>query len=326
MKKGLLLVVCMVTIMASMLFTGCSQEKEVVIYTNGDDEAVVAMENALNAKGYEGKYVFQRYGTSELGGKLLAEGKNIEADIVTLSTYYIETAQKDLGVFTDFDYNLELLPAYKSDYYVPILANASSMFANTEVLASAGLDAPRSIKDLADPKYAGYVSVPDINHSSTGWLLIQTIIEAYGEEEGQEILKGIVANCGAHLEKSGSGPIKKIRAGEVAVGFGLRHQAVADIEKGLPVLVIDPTEGNFSLTESLAIINKESKNSLTDEIAKIMLVDAREEMAASYPAQLYTNESIAPSNLASNPVSFSQALSVDLYQQHKEMMTEAKGQ
>ena len=37
------------------------------------------MENALDAGGYEGKYIVQTYGTSELGGKLLAEGTNIEA-------------------------------------------------------------------------------------------------------------------------------------------------------------------------------------------------------------------------------------------------------
>lgn len=320
MKKGLLLI--MVCVLA--LFAGCSNEKEVVIYTNGDDEAVSAMENALNAKGYEGKYIFQRYGTSELGGKLLAEGDNIEADIVTLSTYYVETAQENLNVFQDFDYGLNLLPEYESSYYVPILANASSMFANTQVLSEAGIEAPKSIKDLADPKYAGYISVPDINHSSTGWLLIQTIIEAYGETEGQAILKGIVKNCGAHLEKSGSGPIKKVRAGEVAIGFGLRHQAVADMNEGLPVIVIDPQEGNFSLTESLAIINKEDKNQLTEEIAKVMLVDARKEMLASYPAQLYKNEEIDPSNLATNPETYKESLSVDLYKRHKEMMTSAK--
>ena len=40
------------------------------------------MTNALNNNGYEGKYIIQSFGTSELGGKLLAESKNIEADLV----------------------------------------------------------------------------------------------------------------------------------------------------------------------------------------------------------------------------------------------------
>ena len=63
--------------------TGCgagSSEDQVIIYSNADEEAITAMENALDKNGYEGKYMFQTFGTSELGGKLLAEGKDIEAE------------------------------------------------------------------------------------------------------------------------------------------------------------------------------------------------------------------------------------------------------
>lgn len=42
----------------------------------------------------KGAYLIQSFGTSELGGKLAAEGKNIEADVVTLSTYYLDSFQK----------------------------------------------------------------------------------------------------------------------------------------------------------------------------------------------------------------------------------------
>lgn len=81
--------------MVASLMSGCasnasdskSGENQVVIYSNADEEAVTAMENALNAAGYEGKYILQTYGTSELGGKLLAEGTNLEADLVTMSTF-----------------------------------------------------------------------------------------------------------------------------------------------------------------------------------------------------------------------------------------------
>lgn len=51
------------------------------------------------------------------------------------------------------------------------------------------------------------------------------------------------------LRIPGSAPLKLCRAGEVAIGFGLRHQAVADKANGQPIDYVDPTEGNFSLTE-----------------------------------------------------------------------------
>ena len=81
---------------------------------------------------------------------------------------------------------------------------------------------PDSIKDLADPVYQDMVSVTDVKSSSTGWLLIQALVSQYGEEEGGTILAGIYQNAGPHIESSGSGPLKKVRAGEVAIGFGLR--------------------------------------------------------------------------------------------------------
>ncbi len=44
--------------------------------------------------GYKDQYVFQTFGTSELGGKLMAEGTNLEADLVTMSTFYVDSAQE----------------------------------------------------------------------------------------------------------------------------------------------------------------------------------------------------------------------------------------
>ena len=79
-----------------------------VIYSNADDEAVEAMKKALDGNGYKGKYILQTFGTSELGGKLIAEGKNIEADMVTMSTFYIESAQKKNKMFADLWFRQEL--------------------------------------------------------------------------------------------------------------------------------------------------------------------------------------------------------------------------
>lgn len=102
---------------------------------------------------------------------------------------------------------------------------------------------PTSLKDLADPVYEGQVAVTDIQSSSTAWLLIQALVDAYGEEEAEQVLAAIYENAGAHIETSGSGPLKLCRAGEVAIGFGLRHQAVADKAEGLPSTMWTPRKG-----------------------------------------------------------------------------------
>ena len=140
---------------------GCSGgEKQVVIYSNADDEAVTAMKNALDNNGYKDKYIFQNFGTSELGGKLLAEGTDIEADLVTMSTFYVESAQEQNDMFLDLTFDPHALAEYPS-YCTPITAQEGAIILNTQMMADNNLPTPASIKDLADPVYAGMVSVTE---------------------------------------------------------------------------------------------------------------------------------------------------------------------
>ena len=64
----------------------------------------------------------------------------------------------------------------------------------------------------------------DIKSSSTAWLLIQALVSEYGDDGAKEVLTGIYEKRGPHIESSGSAPLKKVRAGEVAAGFGLLQQ------------------------------------------------------------------------------------------------------
>ena len=300
-NRGLVVVVAVI---AAAVFAGLAApgesdvaapaEGQVVIASNADEEALTAYRNALDAAGYEGQYVVQSFGTSELGGKLLAEGTNLEADVITMSSYYVDSADAQNDMFADLT-GLKSVPLDEGTpaYRAPAQAQEGAIFYNTEVLASEGLPVPTSLKDLADPVYEGMVSLPDITGSSTAWLLIQALVDNYGEAEAQEILTGIYRNAGPYLSQSGSAPIKNVRAGEVAIGFGLRHQALADKAEGLPIEVADPSEGTYSLTESVAVVDKGgATNPLAQEMAATPLPTsfARSacSSAASFLSQRFT--------------------------------------
>lgn len=329
LKRILSVAICLcmaVTICGA--FSGCSsepdKEEQVIIYSNADDEAVESIKKTLDANGYEGKYAVQSFGTSELGGKMLAEGKDIEADVITMSSYYIESAQAEHNMFNDLAFEVNTTDNYQK-YYAPMLANQGAILINTDVLAENGLTAPTSVKDLANPEYAGYISVVDIQGSSTAWLMIQSLINEYGENKTKEILSGIYANAGAHLEQSGSGPIKKVRAGEVAIGFGLRHQAVSDKENGLPVDFVDPEEGNFTLTESLAVVDKGDKtNPLASEMVQCIIEKGRTDLMKYYPVPLYKGENADSNAVSSNSKVFPEALTVELLEKHKKLSESCK--
>ena len=122
------------TALTLTLLAGCgssgSGDDQIVIYSNADEEAVTAMENALDAGGYEGKYIVQTYGTSELGGKLLAEGTNLEADLVTMSTFYLQSAQEQNNMFLPLDFEVNTLEEV-SDYTAPITSQEGAIILNT---------------------------------------------------------------------------------------------------------------------------------------------------------------------------------------------------
>lgn len=313
------------------LLAGCASggsapsEKQVVIYSNADEEAVAAMQNALDSNGYQGKYIFQTYGTSELGGKLLAEGANLEADMVTMSTFYLQSAQDQNKMFLPLAFDVHTMVKVP-DYTAPITSQEGAIILNTELMASENLPAPTCLKDLANPVYAGQIAVTDIQSSSTAWLLIQALVSAYGEDGAEEVLSGIYKNAGAHIETSGSGPLKLCRAGEVAIGFGLRHQAVADRAKGLPIDFVDPTEGNFSLTESVSVLDKGGKtNPLAMEMAQCIIENGRAELLKTYPNPLYDGEASDSANQSAHPMIFSEPLTFELFQRHQELSERAKG-
>ena len=317
------------TALTLTLLAGCgssgSGDDQIVIYSNADEEAITAMENALDAGGYEGKYIVQTYGTSELGGKLLAEGTNLEADLVTMSTFYLQSAQEQNNMFLPLDFEVNTLEEVP-DYTAPITSQEGAIILNTELMASENLPTPTCLKDLADPVYKDFLAITDVQSSSTAWLLMQALISAYGEDGAQSVLHDLYANAGDHVESSGSAPLKLCEAGEVAVGFGLRHQAVAAKAEGLPIDFVDPTEGNFSLTESVAVLDKGDKtNPLAMKMAQCIIENGRSELQQNYPNPLYEGESADSANKSTYPKTFDEPLTFELYEKHVAISEAAKG-
>ena len=343
MKNQKIIALGLAAALTAGVFTGCASSaasssaapasaaastdaaKQVVIYSNADDEAITAMTNALDNNGYKGQYVFETFGTSELGGKLLAEGTNLEADMVTMSTFYLQSAQDQNQMFLPLTFDVNTLSEVP-DYTAPITSQEGAIILNTELMQQENLPTPTCLKDLADPVYEGQLAVTDVKSSSTAWLLMQALVSEYGDDGAEEVLRGIYKNAGDHVESSGSAPLKLCEAGEVALGFGLRHQAVAAKAAGMPIDFVDPTEGNFSLTESVAVLDKGDKtNPLAMKMAECIIKNGRAELQQNYPNPLYEGESADSANKSAYPKTFSEPLTFELYKHHQEISEAAKG-
>ncbi|MFR1232938.1 MAG: hypothetical protein ACLSCQ_04940 [Evtepia gabavorous] len=108
-------------------------------------------------------------------GKLLAEGTNLEADLVTMSTFYLQSAQEQNTMFVPLTFPVNTLEEVP-DYTAPITSQEGAIIVNTEVLKENNLPMPTCLKDLADPVYAGFLAVTDVQSSSTAWLLMQALV------------------------------------------------------------------------------------------------------------------------------------------------------
>ncbi|WP_426427446.1 extracellular solute-binding protein [Staphylococcus equorum] len=325
LKLFVAVLLCLTLLYFSYFGLGSSTDK-VVIATNSDEEAITVMEKTLDQHGFKGEYIIQPHSTAELGGKMIAEGKNIEADVVTQSTYYLESAQDKNNMFLPMEgekqkKTIDSFP----NYITPLLGNMGSLFVNTKALEKQGLPIPKTVKELTQPEYKNQIAMPNIMESSTGWLVIQSILGQYGNEEGSKILEKLIDNTGPHLESSGSGPLKKLESGEVAVGIGLRAQAVKSEQNGNPIYFIDPKEGNYSLVEAAAVVNKGGKKQQkAQEMVQTIQQYGREDLLKTYPVPLYQGEEVEKAQKPKYPKKWDEPLTVELLEKHQDIFNDAK--
>lgn len=126
--------------------------------------------------------------------------------------------------------------------YIPLYAGILGWALNERVLRERNAPVPRTWKDLADPRYRGLVAYPNPNTSGTGYTMLATLVQLYGEREAFDLLKQIHRNV-AEYTRSGAAPGQLTGRGEVAVGITFIHDAVDQVLKGFPISYGAPRDG-----------------------------------------------------------------------------------
>lgn len=129
---------------------------------------------------------------------------------------------------------------------------------NTEVLAQKGLEPPKSWKDLLDPKWKGEIVMPNPGTAGTAFVIVATIMQLYGEEEGWKYLEELDKNVDQYT-KSGSAPAQLVAQGEYAFGLTWDQAVTSRKAEGFPVEMWIPEEGvGYDL--DVAVIFKTGQN------------------------------------------------------------------
>jgi iron(III) transport system substrate-binding protein len=118
--------------------------------------------------------------------------------------------------------------------YIPLYAGVLGWAINGRLLREKNIPEPRTWEDLADARLRGLVAYPNPNTSGTGYTMVATIVQIYGEARAFDLLKRIHRNV-AEYTRAGAAPGVLAGRGEVAIGVTFVHDAVLQILSGFPV-------------------------------------------------------------------------------------------
>ncbi|MDQ3458811.1 MAG: ABC transporter substrate-binding protein [Deinococcota bacterium] len=194
-----------------------------------------------------GELEFIRVSSQDALARIRAEAANPVFDVWFGGTGdpHLIAAREGLTEFYRPSVWEDLLPSLReavADEYIPLYAGALGFVVNEQVVEEQGLTVPTSWRDLADPQYRGLIAMPDPNSSGTGYTIIATLVQIFGEDEAFELLADIHQNI-AQYTSSGSAPGQLAGRGEVAVAIQFMHDGVKFAQQGFPLLVLAPEEG-----------------------------------------------------------------------------------
>ncbi len=266
MKKGLI-VLLLVTVLFTFMATIGGQES-IVICSSAEQFRNDELQEQLNERFPDKNIIVMYMSTGKAAAKVFAEGKGTEIDILLgLETGYmnkIKAHLADISGLSRLPYMEGVMPEDNENRWVTWERQAGAIIVNTDVLEKYGLEAPQTYEDLLKPEYKDLVAMPDPKSSGTGYFFYKSWVNTLGTEGALKYVDRLYANLKQFTE-SGSGPIKLLKQGEVAIGLALTFQAVSEQNEGQPFEIIFPETGSpFSLTGTAMIDGREKDSDILE--------------------------------------------------------------
>ena len=224
------------------LIAAAKAEGTLVVYGSCEEEYLAAAcEKFQELYGIQVQY--QRLSTGEVQSKIEEEKGNPSADVWfggTTDPYNVCAAEGLLEPYQAENASHLLGDAYKDPdgNWYGIYKGILGFMVNTDELTRLGLEVPQDWADLTKPEYKGLVWLSNYNTAGTAKLIINTMIQKYGHDEGIQYLVDLDKNVQVYT-KSGSGPSKNVGTGECVIGVGFLHDGITQI--------VDNGYGNIQL-------------------------------------------------------------------------------
>ena len=216
----------------SELIKAAQAEGELVVYGSCEEQYLSAVcENFEKLFGI--KTTYQRLSTGEVQAKIEEEKGNPSADVFfggTTDPYNMLAAE---GLLERYDaanaaHITKSVYKHKDNLWYGIYTGILGFMYNIDELQRRGLEAPKDFPDLLKPEYKGLIWLSNYNTAGTAKLVINTVVQKYGHDEGIQYLVDLDKNIEVYT-KSGSGPSKNVGTGECVIGIGFLHDGIYQI-------------------------------------------------------------------------------------------------
>lgn len=214
------------------LIDAAKAEGELVVYGSCEEEYLAAACEHFEEL-YGIKVQYQRLSTGEVQAKIEEENGNPSADVWfggTTDPYNVVAAEGLLEAYEAENASHLLGSQYRDPdgYWYGIYKGILGFMVNKDELARMNLEAPADWRDLLKPEYKGLIWLSNYNTAGTAKLVINTMIQKYGHDEGIQYLVDLDKNIQVYT-KSGSGPSKNVGTGECVIGIGFLHDGITQI-------------------------------------------------------------------------------------------------
>lgn len=216
------------------------------------------------------KVEYVEISTGKALAQLQAENGNTTADIWFGGGVDSYISATDLGYLEQYvsPEAKAINPAYSDadGYWTGLALVPAGFLVNNDVLAEKNLEAPKTWEDLADPKYKGEIIMASPAISGTQYAILNGTIQAYGEEKGWEVWKGINENVDFYAQGGGE-PGPKCAAGEFGIAVLAMTGGTFAMEAEYPVTAVYPEDMIPWTPAPIAIF----KNSQNKDAAKVFV-------------------------------------------------------
>ncbi|HRD75656.1 MAG TPA: putative 2-aminoethylphosphonate ABC transporter substrate-binding protein [Hyphomicrobiaceae bacterium] len=287
LKRILALAMSAAAIVAMPMAPASAQKTKLTTYTALENDQLATFKAEIEKAVPEVEIEWVRDSTGVITARILAEKAAPKADIV------LGLAASSLLVFKKHGL-IESFAPKSADALKPMFKSADGSWTgmdaflgvicyNTVEGQKAGLTAPKTWKDLLDPKYSGKIVMPHPASSGTGYLMVAAWLQMMGEKAGWEYMDALHKNVGVYTH-SGSAPCVQAAKGERIVGIGFDMRGAKEKTSGAPIDIVVPAEGTGWDMEASAIMKGTKKLDAAKKVMDWVASKAANELYSKYYA------------------------------------------